>query len=271
MADPRLRPEWTHVDEIVAEGVRWMRDDVQPAEAVMSHMGRGAHAGGGLMISFSPRGHLGPNRGKEPGAVVVFEIRYPVDTFDLTYEEALQYRPAPFTDDEIAACRDALTDAGLPIIDAWNGAGVLSGSVLVPATAVASSLNRTVANYHKGCPVHDTVFCYSKGCTWYDDGLAGTPLVEPQFIEVGLDVPAAPSPSITNRNLDAVLAAIEKGAPVAEALGIHAALIVPGRRGRVEEDEYVDEEGLAVALPAEVYERLIRLAGLADALGVEQG
>lgn len=273
MADTRLRPEWTHVDDIVAEGARWLNDDVQPPGAVMTHHGRTAHAGGGLNICFAPNGRLaGTHATREQGrdAVIVFDIGYALDVHDFEPGDFDTYRPAPFTADEFAACRDVLAAHGLDVVDEWNGPGCTTGSFALASASVAATLNATVATYIAGCPVHKTVFCGrggEQGCTWSDDGLAGAHLVEPHFIEIDKPGLPEPAPSIGNRNLEAVLAAIERNAAVVEQIGVHAALVVPGRRGRVEDDEYVDEEGLGVTVPAEVYDRLVRLAVLADALG----
>jgi hypothetical protein len=292
-----VRPEWTHVDAVFREGYRWVTDDVQPTKAVLDHFGDGTHAGGGLYISFMPNAYhkhkpWGAKRASRPhprSVTIVCDLRYTkqVSGFEggeywhLSEEETKAAECDPFTEAEWAWLQERAKAAGFPIADTWNGAPFKSGSMRTTEGFAAPSFQKAAENYMDGCPrPGHSVFCggflrsaeemkpenlakLSKAerermtCTWRQKFDL---VVEANWPDVPLPMPAEPAPSIGNRNLDQVLAAIAAARPFLDDLGVHGNLVVPGRRGRVEEDEYVDEEGLAVAVPAELFTTLIEMA-----------
>lgn len=286
-----LRPEWTHVDAVIAEGLRWLAADDQPPEALIQHHGKGGHAGGGLGIQFAVNARVGPpQRGMfhvprarrlaerphsrlSKSGVVIFHLGHTVDVEDLPHDQWDQYRSAPFTKDEIDTLRERLVSHGAKLTDEWNGAGLNTASFALASSNVSRSLGRATAMYHEGCPEHDTVFCggwqASRGeenCTFMPAGFAA--LVPPSFPDVPLPAPAAPAPAREDRNLEQVLRAIERGRPVMEQFDIIGKVVVPGVRGHAEDGEFVEDGGYGVTLPAEVYDEIVRRLRIADELGL---
>lgn len=268
-----LRPEWEHLDAQVAAGAAWLLTAEQPPGALLQHHGLGAEAGGGLRVTFAPNGRLGgrsADRDIGRDAVIIVELHCPIDTSALSWGEASkvhdEFRPPPFTQDEIDSIEVVLTRHGLPVHDRWNGAGLDTGSFAVAAGRVHPDVNRLVATYHQGCPVHNSPLCgWDDGCDWYARG--HELVVPPQFIEVSMPQPAMPSEAKSDDGLERVLAAIARHVEAMGELGFHPATIRPGALGDAEDGQFVERSGYGVALPPEVYDELVRRARLLDELG----
>jgi hypothetical protein len=254
------------LEEVLRIGVEWLMTCEQPEDASVSHHGDYGKLGLGMGVSFCPTAPHG--RYEESGSICVVVLN---GGYEYTGPDPVSdTRRRCFTGDDIARFEAALRKAGAVINDSWNGAGCDSGSWCIDG--MSPDLARSAQLYHDGCPEHGGPFCngwqngsYNKGCTYMSD--AHQRLVPPVFPFVpDYERPAA-APSIGDRNLEAVLEALALLQPVAEDIGIVPSTLTVGRRGRVEDDEYVDEEGLGVTLPAEAALRIAELLKAAIDLG----
>lgn len=253
------------LDEVVQVGIEWVLTCKQPKNSAVSRFGRTGRLGMGMTVGFMPTAPSG--RYSETGkiSIVVLDAGF-------EYLENDKTRVRILTPDDIDRFEKALTDAGAVINDSWNGAGGKSGSWCIDGCSPA--LAKANQRYHDGCPEHphSGPFCNgwqngsdNEGCTFMSD--ASQRLIPPAFPSVPDYERPAPTPTIGDRNLEAVLAALAVLQPIAEDVGIVPSTLTVGRRGRVEDDEYVDEEGLGVTLPAEAALRIAELLKAAIDLG----
>lgn len=273
------RPEWEAVEINVRRGVEWLTSHRQPSSA-HTHSGDGVHVGGHLYVSFMPWGQFTHAPKSKPGKVTFGGLRQdrprqPTDprvatiNFSLSNPNTDEYgggQPEPFTQAECDYLKGLIVDAGGKVVDDWNGDGFDSYSVKI--SGVTMSMARAADRYMDGCPEHDSVFCSSDGCDWYDKGHAR--LTDPRFVAVarpGLGGEADAGDD-DDRNLRAVLEALERIRPVLADVGYHPDTIVAGRRGDIIEDDraftFEAKSGHGVCLPAEAAVRLIELLEQAE-------
>jgi hypothetical protein len=253
------------LDEVVQTGVEWVTNSKQPKGSITTQFGRSGKLGLGMSVGFAPTPPYGMGDKKGQVSIVILDAGY--EFLDDGTSEARR-----LTEDDVTIFEAALARAGATVVRSWNGAGGNSGSWCIEGCS--STLAKSYQTYHDGCPEHKTVFCgrksWSSGneeddCPWFHTGSAV--LVPPAFPQVPDYERPAPAPSIGDRNLEAVLAALAVLQPIAEDVGIVPSTLTVGRRGRVEDDEYVDEEGLGVTLPAEAALRIAELLKAAIDLG----
>lgn len=272
------RPEWVTVEENVRAGLDWLTTPGQPENAVMSQFGEQTHCGGFLTVQCSAggwHGNYGPGRG-----VVVF---------DVTHGDTAMYgpQPEPFTRAEIDYLRGLIeAHPGVTVLDDWNGVdddrGLRFSTYSVGISGLpADGPMRAYQNYGQGCPVHGTVFCGERAkwgdpdrdddvtrCTWHSDGSAA--LIPPTWVVTPYPAPLpAPAPSDNDRNLRAVLEALERIRPVLAEVGYHPDTIVAGRRGDILEHSdgtlsFDTKDGHGVCLPAEA---IVQIVQLLDGIG----
>jgi hypothetical protein len=178
-----------HTRAVLAAGLAWLYDTVQPDDALLQANGGPACRVGDRRYSFTPVGFDG-------GPVLVIDVAKPV--YDYTRNSPRLTNPLGGPA-EMDAHADLLTELGYPPVTSWNGQSVSeTGSFLLPGRA-HPSLTAATERYRAGCPKHDTVFCGWQGrtaderaCTWYRDHYAR--VVQPTW-------PAAPAPAEAEANL----------------------------------------------------------------------
>lgn len=251
---------WEVVEHTFAEAKRWLAVD-QPEGAWMSHHGRSNYCGGGLTVSFAPRGVLGGGHDQANTMVVVFELAVQ------NYGEHDQFDPAPFDQATLDGLEHVAVSTFGPAIDSWNGGvGSTTWSLLFPCAQTGASV--AVANYHRGCPRHGGPFCtgqadWHDGCTFANDHHAL--LTPPGFVaavEGRAPVPQEPR----SRSAEVVADVLDRIRPLLVGLGFHDQLVQPSSAGTI--DGEVGErvftagnvERLGIQLPAESFAELVRLA-----------
>lgn len=144
------------VRAVLAAGLTWLFDTVQPDGAIVTHHGPNHAAGQRFRLAFAPL--------KAPVVIVyVSDPRYEDKGASRALLNAL-------TEDEMRGVASLLAELGRPPIDQWNGAGGESGSFRLVGP-LHPSLDAACARYRADCPVHNTVFCGQReGCTWLKDG-----------------------------------------------------------------------------------------------------
>jgi hypothetical protein len=147
----------THPHEpILAAGLAWLFDTVQPDGALTQHHGFTAPEVDNRSYRFCPAGAAART-------VVIVDVAH--------YEfHPSGYGATPvLTKDEMTALVAAVEGLGQPVASTWNGAGCITGSVGL-AAGPHPSLAAAVARYHAGCPDHGgSVFCggfHNPECTW---------------------------------------------------------------------------------------------------------
>jgi hypothetical protein len=154
---------------VLAAGLYWLFDTVQPDGALDSHHGTGPRSAEDRTYSFIPSGHAGM-------PVVVMEI----------HESAKRWAPRrglmelanPLTDADVTEFEDRLTKLGHTPARSWNGAGCDTVSMQL-AERAHPTLLAAVAKYRRGCPEHAGPLCSWDGCKWYPDARAK--LVHPSW------------------------------------------------------------------------------------------
>lgn len=146
------------VRQVLAAGLGWLFDTVQPEGAILQHHGTGSPGYTGRRYRFCPDG-------LEHGCVVVVEGSPAINADGLI---------DPMTAAEVDTITRLLAELGRPVWRPWNGAGLHTGSFALDGWA-HPSLRQALARYRAGCPTHDgDVFCgrshHSDPCTWYADG-----------------------------------------------------------------------------------------------------
>jgi hypothetical protein len=152
---------------LLAAGLCWLYDTVQPGDSVIQHHGTSCgYVGGARSYGFTSEG------GADLPAITV-------DVRNWTYGPDNQITPV-LTGAELDATAAVITELGGTIARTWNGAGCITGGFGLAAPA-HWSLRHAVASYRAGCPEHKTVFCHqadfaARGgyppCTWYSAGFA---------------------------------------------------------------------------------------------------
>jgi hypothetical protein len=152
---------------LLAAGLCWLYDTVQPGDSVIPHHGTGhGYADGTRSYSFSSEGahHL---------PAIVIMVRH----WDYGPDGEIAHL---LTAAEIDATAAAITELGGDIARTWNGAGSITGGFGL-ADPAHWSLRHAVNRYREGCPEHKTVFCNQadfaarggyEPCTWYAAGFA---------------------------------------------------------------------------------------------------
>lgn len=151
------------MDIAIAAAVEWLYDTGQPELAVQHHLGPAPCVLPGWSLSIIPAA---------------------VDNLPaLVVESCPHYRPGGNVEyvhnAETEHAVEQIVRTGWPDLYAtsWNGDGFHTLSIGLTRPAEASLL-AAVARYHKGCPVHHTVFCGSsfgeeqESCPWYAEGAA---------------------------------------------------------------------------------------------------
>lgn len=264
-----MRSEWTHAETIIRQGLEWFRVE-QPAGSMVTHLGLGAHAGGGLWISFAPSSFA-----KHKQAIVIVEVGYDGDGKE---------NPR-LTVEEVAWFKSMIVRHGATVTDEWNGAGWVSGSFAIADEAITRTLLAAERNYLKGCPKpNHSVFCGQRAswgldpdkmtdaqrekveCDWWQS--SRSLLIEPSFTIVPKPAPSAPpDPTDDDRNLEAVRLALERLAPTLARMEIVNGLVCAGKRGDIVGEpgdlSFEPRAGHGVTMPAELAVSLIeRLAEL---------
>jgi len=164
------------VRAVLAAGLSWLYDTVQPHGAIVSHHGV-FRILGERSYRFIPANITNP--GGLP--VVVCAVARP------HFDENNQWRLTNPIDGpaEIDAFAALLAELGPPVVDRWNGQeGCTSGSLQLGRRAHPTLL-AAVDTYHAGCLEHPqhSVFCR---CGWYQAGTALS--VDPVWpVEVAAD------------------------------------------------------------------------------------
>lgn len=160
------------------------------------------------------------------------------------------------TDEHCNAIRAEIEAAGFTVVDAWNGAGSVTGSWRV--RGVHPSLNVAHANYLLGCPVHQSVFCGLEGCTWLSAGNQRlVPLVAPPSVS---EHKGGGAPEGRDRNLATIDEVLREVRRLLADDGILAAQANPARLGTLEDGVFTDGNGVGIAFPAELALELVRRA-----------
>lgn len=280
-----MRPEWEALEKNMRVIPSFLQGK-QPSGALIDQFGFHVHCGGMLTLSVAVCGWNG-GPGGERGTKHTCRVH--IDNKRHSTEDE---RPEPLTEAEVAEITALITAAGLTVKEQWEGPGEwVSWGCTFPE--IHPSLKQSRKRYHDACPKPGhSVFCGERAtwgltswengevvkreptdreremieCTW-THGFAEA--VPPAWTAVPWPVPSGggDTQTQTNRHLDEVLAALAVLRPIVEDVGIVPSTLVPGRRGRVEDDEFVDEEGLAVAIPAEAAVRIAQLLQAAIDLG----
>lgn len=264
-----LRPDWSGLPAAIRAGADWMAVE-QPPDAVIDQFGPGEWVADYLYLSFAPHGSWG-RKTKAEGTVATVIVQQSRGRGNYGYENHPEL--PPFTEDEIDSIAALFVDAGLEILDRWNGAGLDSGSFEVRLPGVDNpSLSASYDHYHDGCPEHHTVFCgYGEGwpgnenCSWLHDGHAAA--IPPGWVAVAMPAGEGDGdrpPADDDSNLEAIRVALERLAPLLAELGHHPTVFAAGRRGRIEGEpgdlSFQEEHGHGILMPAETAEALVALA-----------
>jgi hypothetical protein len=150
---------------VLAAGVAWLYDTVQPAHAILQHHGITQRAGHNRLLGFCPVGYRG----------------HPVVTVADTEADIHDDRP---TDEEADEWVALLADLGHPVVDRWRG-GPTPTVCLSLKDRAHSSLRAIVAAYLRGCPDHTHPLCGWTGCPWHRDGRAA--VVMPDWPKARID------------------------------------------------------------------------------------
>lgn len=145
------------LESYIAEGIRWLYEVKQPDGAIIQHHGIHSPVVDDLVLDFCPLGYpvIVVNRARPRWSSRILEN--------------------PLTPAEVLRVLAAISAAGKQVSEAWNGAGLETGSFRLTEHVEAPA----VARYRAGCPTHKSAFCRwlaiktaKKACTWYADGYA---------------------------------------------------------------------------------------------------
>lgn len=169
---PGERPEAGDPKDVLADGLAWLFDTVQPDGAVISPNGIAMRATDGRTYGFfqgptlltsglmkgQAAGRSGPGGGNFP--VVCVEVT------DKQYDrdEETNAGPAnPLRPDELDSLAEYLTAHGYPVAGMWNGHPAHSGSIALDKPH-HPTLQAAFRLYRGGCPNHPakSVFCTCK-------------------------------------------------------------------------------------------------------------
>lgn len=139
---------------ILTAGLAWLIGTEQPAEALTTHHGVGRGTGD-RRFRFVP---------SPTWPIIVMELTHPA-------RDQRGNLLNPLTKHDVKALHVDLIRRGQTIRSTWNGVGCDTVSVALGGT-VHPTLLDAVETYHRGCPVHHTVFCSPdrNGCDWYATG-----------------------------------------------------------------------------------------------------
>lgn len=147
-----------HQLAVLGAGLAWLYEVEQPDDAVQQHHGESTAWAPERRITFVPRGW--------DGTPLVMLDASP-ERWDHSRKEPVLLNP--LTHDEWSDLRRLLDLLGVAIGSEWNGPPGGSGSLALVQTC-SRSLEATVTRYLRGCPTHESVFCYAKGCDWFKAG-----------------------------------------------------------------------------------------------------
>lgn len=152
---------------VLAAGLTWLYDTVQPDDAITSHHGY-CTLGGDRCLRFIPRG------GYPGGPVIVINVVQP--RYEGPDHNRVLTNPLGGST-EMLAWAGVLAELGREVSTWWNGDGE-TGSVQLVQLA-HPTLRRAADNYRQGCPKHRSPLCDWDGCRWFRDGEAR--LVKPAW------------------------------------------------------------------------------------------
>jgi hypothetical protein len=149
---------------VLAAGLAWLYDTVQPDGAILQHHGLGiADPAHNRYLNFVPTGGSSSR-----SAVVTDNVRRRV----LVGPPTAWLLANPIEPDEPDRLSAMLAGLGLVVTDVWNGYPSDTVGVALDRPA-HPTLTAAVDRYHRGCPRHGgSVFCSREGCIWYADGFA---------------------------------------------------------------------------------------------------
>lgn len=152
-------------ETILAAGLRWLYETVQPDGAIIDNHGV-CHGNGDRtrLYHFISNGFNGL-------PVVV------VDVVGWKYDPGADEIDQLLSSDEMAAIGEAITRLGGTILSTWNGDGCVTGSFGL-SSAAHPTLSAAVTRCRARCPDHPHAVSCSP-CTWYRDGYAQ--IVQPEW------------------------------------------------------------------------------------------
>lgn len=142
---------------VLAAGLAWLYDTVQPADAITSHHGY-CTAADGRRLRFAPRGSY------PGGPVIVIDVAQP--HYDGPQHNRVLTNPLGGHTEMLAWC-GVLGELGHDCSTWWNGDGE-TGSVQLTQLA-HPTLRHAEDNYRQGCPDHPGPLCSWDGCRWFPD------------------------------------------------------------------------------------------------------
>lgn len=279
-----MRPEWSALEANVAAIPAWLEGD-QPDGAIIDHFGYGVHCGGMLHLDVAVCGWNG-GPGGERGTADTCRVHIGNERHDP--DEPQQ---DPLTEAERAEVATLLERAGLTVADRWGSDRWESYGCTYPR--INPTLKTARRRYSDGCPKPGHhVFCGERATWGWPDGYVPTDdereraectwkagfelTVPPAWVAVPWDFPG-PAPADNDgveRNLDIVRRAVHTTRDALVDLGVHPSTITAGRRGDIVGDpgdlSFDEGTGLGVNMPAELAERLVKLAAAAHRFGITE-